>query len=133
MKAVYDTSVLATILSRREELLRLKQAISSGQIGLVTSPFILTELEAVLAEKFTLTRQGAKTRTRLLARVAEIVEPLKIEKVVRDPNDDFIMATAVAGKAEYIVTLDKDLLVLKKYKDIIIVTPAEFNELQPEA
>jgi predicted nucleic acid-binding protein len=46
------------------------------------------------------------------------------------PNDDFIIATAVVGKAEYLVTLDKDLLVLKKHEGISIVTPTQFKELQ---
>jgi len=55
MRIVYDTSVLATILSRREEVLRLKRAVSSGRVTLITSPFILNELEDVLAEKFMLT------------------------------------------------------------------------------
>jgi putative PIN family toxin of toxin-antitoxin system len=130
MRIVYDTSVLATILSRREEVLRLKRAVSSGRVTLITSPFILNELEDVLAEKFMLTIRGAKSRTRLLSRVTEIVKPQRIEKIVRDPNDDFIIATAVAGKAEYLVTLDKDLLVIKKHKGILIITPTQFNELQ---
>jgi putative PIN family toxin of toxin-antitoxin system len=129
MRVVYDTNVLATILSRRVEILRLKQAVSSGRMTLVTSPFILNELEAVLAEKFKLTKQGAKSRTRLLARITVVVKPQQIEKIVRDPNDDFIIGTAVAGKAEYLVTLDKDLLVLKKHEGILIITPSQFKEI----
>jgi putative PIN family toxin of toxin-antitoxin system len=131
MRVVYDTNVLATILSRRVEILRLKQAVSSGRMTLVTSPFILNELEAVLAEKFRLTKQGAKSRTRLLARITVVVKPQQIEKIVRDPNDDFIIGTAVAGKAEYLVTLDKDLLVLKKHEGILIITPSQFKKVLP--
>ena len=131
MRVVYDTNVLATILSRRVEILRLKQVVSSGRMTLVTSPFILNELEAVLAEKFRLTKQGAKSRTRLLARITVVVKPQQIEKIVRDPNDDFIIGTAVAGKAEYLVTLDKDLLVLKKHEGILIITPSQLKEVLP--
>lgn len=105
MRAVYDTSVLATILSRREEILRIKQLISSGRVTLIASLFIINELEVVLSEKFGLTKQGAKSRARLLARVTVVVEPLKIEKVSRDPSDDPILAAADVGKAEYLVTL----------------------------
>ncbi len=129
MRVVYDTNVLATILSRRSEILRLKQALSSGQVTLVTSLFILTELEAVLTEKFRLTKQGAKSRTHLLERVAEVVEPSPVERIVRDPDDDFIIATAIAGAADYIVTLDNDLLVVKEHEGIRIITPAEFTKL----
>ena len=44
----------------------------------------------------------------------------------RDPDDDMIIETALAGHCQYIVSGDKDLLVLKNYQDIAIVTPAEF-------
>jgi putative PIN family toxin of toxin-antitoxin system len=130
MRVVYDTNVLATILSRRTQILRLKQAISSGQVTLVTSCIILGELETVLAEKFKLTKQSASSRTRLLARVTEVVKPLRVEQIVRDPDDDFIVATAIAGKARYIVTLDKDLLVLREHKGILIIAPTQFNKLR---
>ncbi len=129
MRVVYDTSVLATILSRREEILRLQQAISRGHVKLVTSPFILNELETVLTKKFKLTKQGAKSRIHLLSRVAEVITPRFVEKIVRDINDDAIIATATAGRVDYLVTLDKDMLILKKHKDIIIITPAQFKEL----
>jgi hypothetical protein len=129
MRVVYDTSVLATILSRREEILRLQQAVSKGHVKLVTSPFILNELETVLTKKFKLTKQEAKSRTHLLSRVSEVITPQFVEKIVRDINDDAIIATAVAGRADYLVTLDKDMLILKKHKDIIIITLAQFKEL----
>lgn len=129
MRVVYDTSVLATILSRREEILRLQQAVSKRHVKLVTSPFILNELETVLTKKFKFTKQEAKSRIHLLSRVSEVITPQFVEKIVRDINDDDIIATAVAGRADYLVTLDKDMLILKKHKDIIIITPAQFKEL----
>jgi putative PIN family toxin of toxin-antitoxin system len=128
MRVVYDTNVLATILSRRDQVLQLQRAVSSGRITLVTSSFILQELEAVLIEKFKLTKQGAKVRTRLLARIADVVQPTFIDKVVRDPDDDMILATAITGRASYILTLDNDLLVLKTYKGITIETPTDFQD-----
>jgi putative PIN family toxin of toxin-antitoxin system len=128
MRVVYDTNVLATILSRRDQVLQLQRAVSSGRITLVTSSFILQELEAVLVEKFKLTKQGAKVRTRLLARIADVVQPTFIDKVVRDPDDDMILATAITGRASYILTLDNDLLVLKTYKGITIETPTDFQD-----
>ncbi len=129
MRVVYDTSVLATILSRREEILRLQQAVSKGHVKLVTSPFILNELETVLTKKFKLTKQEAKSRIHLLSRVSEVITPQFVEKIVRDINDDAIIATVVTGRADYLVTLDKDMLILKKHKDIIIITLAQFKEL----
>jgi len=47
-------------------------------------------------------------------------------KASRDPADDKFLAAAVEGKVEYVVTGDKDLLVLKAYKRVEIVTPGRF-------
>lgn len=44
----------------------------------------------------------------------------------RDPKDDMMLEAAVAGAAEYLVTGDQDLLVLKEFKGTRIVTPREF-------
>lgn len=122
MRVVYDTSVLATILSRRDLILQLQAVIASGSVSLVTSPYIINELEQVLSGKFGLTKKGAKSRARLLARVADVVHPQQPEQVVRDAKDDPIVATAIAGQADYIVTFDADLLVLNRHKGVSIVT-----------
>jgi uncharacterized protein len=47
-------------------------------------------------------------------------------RVVRDPNDDLILAAAIVAKAEYLVTRDDDLLSLGKHKRITILTPEAF-------
>ena len=46
--------------------------------------------------------------------------------VVRDPNDDMILACAIAAHASYVVTRDRDLLALSSYEDITIMTPEAF-------
>jgi predicted nucleic acid-binding protein len=46
--------------------------------------------------------------------------------VPRDPNDDMVIACAVKAKADYIVTRDRDLLVLDKYRTIAMTTPEHF-------
>jgi putative PIN family toxin of toxin-antitoxin system len=128
MRVVYDTSVLATIVSRRDLIVQLQAAVTDGSVSLVTSLFIVNELERVLWAKFGMTKQGAKSRARLLARVAEVVHPEPIEQASRDANDDPILATAITGHAAYIVTFDDDLLVLVEHQGIWIVTPDDFHE-----
>ncbi|PIP70614.1 MAG: putative toxin-antitoxin system toxin component, PIN family, partial [Nitrospirae bacterium CG22_combo_CG10-13_8_21_14_all_44_11] len=44
----------------------------------------------------------------------------------RDKDDNIIIGTALSGNAEFIITGDEDLLVLKTYKGIDIITPREF-------
>jgi predicted nucleic acid-binding protein len=50
-------------------------------------------------------------------------------RVCRDKSDDVALATAVAGKADVIVTDDEDLLVLKKFRGIEILSPRQFLKL----
>lgn len=47
-------------------------------------------------------------------------------KVCCDPDDDRFLEAAIEGRAQYVVTGDKDLLKLKKYRAVRIVTPAAF-------
>lgn len=128
MRILYDTNVLAK-LTRREELAAFRALISERQIVHITSEYILNELETILSLKFDLTKQKAKITVRLFARLSEVVKPESIEKVCRDPFDDYVLAAAVEGNAEYLVTEDKDLLVLKYYKDIRVVNKSTFRAI----
>ena len=74
----------------------------------ITSLRILAEIERVLHERLRLTRQQAKAASRLLKRYSSVVKPRTIKPVARDPDDDYILAAPLAGKADYIVTTDND-------------------------
>jgi putative PIN family toxin of toxin-antitoxin system len=52
-----------------------------------------------------------------------------VPNICRDPNDDMIIACAIAATADYIVTGDEDMLILKNYKDIVIINPRNFEAL----
>jgi predicted nucleic acid-binding protein len=55
-----------------------------------------------------------------------ITQDLPDLHVVRDPNDDMIVAVAVAAGAEYVVTRDKDLLSLCQHEGIVMIEPEAF-------
>lgn len=129
MRAVYDTSVLVTIFARRGEILKFKSDIISRKVRPITSDYILEELEEVLITKFQFTKQKSKVHTRSFARIATIVGLNNVERISRDVNDDPILATAIAAKAKYIVTLDNDLLILEQFEGILIVTPGQFKDV----
>jgi predicted nucleic acid-binding protein len=58
-----------------------------------------------------------------------IDETTSIARTCRDQDDDMIIACAVSATADYIVTGDEDLLVLKRYKNIVIINPRNFEAL----
>ena len=60
-----------------------------------------------------------------------LVTPVVLSgKICRDPNDDAILGTAVAGEGDCIITGDKDLLVLKHFGSIDIISPSEFSNYE---
>jgi putative PIN family toxin of toxin-antitoxin system len=52
-----------------------------------------------------------------------------IRGVCRDPNDDHVIACAVAAHAQYVITRDPDLLILRTYQDVQMVSPGMFSQL----
>lgn len=98
---------------------------------LVTSDFILSELRENLVQKFKYSTEDTEEAVTLLQSRMEVVIPSELESdVCRDPDDDTILGTAIAGNAECIVTGDKDLLVIKHFHTIDIIRPSEFAEYE---
>jgi len=98
---------------------------------LFTSGALLAELEKVLQrEKFLKRLAAAQIQAHDLvtgfAALTTVVQPAQIEPVVlRDPDDDAVIACAVAAAATNIVSGDRDLLTLKKHGEIEILKVAE--------
>ena len=66
---------------------------------------------------------------KLLRRQVRIVEPLVLPKqVCRDADDDAVLGTAAAAKADLTITRDADLLVLSSYGQTAIITPRQYVE-----
>ena len=59
----------------------------------------------------------------------EIIPAYSRVNVCRDPDDNKFISCAIDGQCYYIVSGDKDLLTLKQYRDVKIVTVSEFFEL----
>jgi putative PIN family toxin of toxin-antitoxin system len=90
---------------------------------LASSEPLLRELEDTLRDKFGITPPASAFLTAFRASI-RLVDPVTLPKpVCRDVADDVVLATAVAADADVLATGDQDLLVLKKYQGIPIVTP----------
>jgi len=66
----------------------------------------------------------------LLRERSEVVKPASLDKrICRDPDDDLVLATALASRADFIVTGDDDLFVLKIFRGIRILSPRQVLEI----
>ena len=131
MRAVFDTNVLVSALLWHGPPHALLEQVRNGSIALITSPALLAELADVIGRaKFDAILVRANTsREQALAQVrqlAEVVDPPPLpQPVCRDPDDDAVLALALAAKVDCIVSGDNDLLVLETFQGIAIITPAQ--------
>jgi uncharacterized protein len=101
--------------------------------SVIASEFIINELREKLTEKFKYSDQDVTAVESLLRTRMRIVEPSPLESnVCRDSEDDMILATALAGDAVCIITGDKDLLILKKFVEVDILSPSEFETYEEQ-
>ena len=131
MRVVADTNIIVSGLLWRGNPRQILDAARAGNIQLFTTAVLLIVLEDVLSrEKFASRLALAKVTPRDLvlgyAALASVIEPAEIEPVIlADPDDDAILACAVAAHSEIIVSGDSHLLDLKQYLDIRIIRAAE--------
>lgn len=132
MRVLLDTNVLiSAILFRGLPRSLLDRAIR-GELDLVTSPVLLDELEKILTDRFQVPSELARLARSELEILAEAVVPDDVPAVSRDPDDDQVLAAAIVGEVEAIVTGDRDLLVLESHRGIAILSPAEFESRSAE-
>ncbi|HEX9023739.1 MAG TPA: putative toxin-antitoxin system toxin component, PIN family [Geobacteraceae bacterium] len=131
MKAVFDTNVLIAAFISEGVCAKILTRARKKQFQLVTCPFVLNELERVLKKKFKATTDEVNQALDLITETVHIeVAPVKnAPGICRDPDDDNVLACALAAEADYLVTGDDDLLVLKSHRGIKILAPRDFELL----
>jgi putative PIN family toxin of toxin-antitoxin system len=138
MRAVLDTVVFVrALINPKGRWGRLLFELSDRYI-IVLSPDIITEIVSViyrpaLRERFPQMADPPQLdRVLHLFEQAEVVEPADEVSVSRDPNDDKFFACACAGRAQYIVTEDNDILGVGEYRGVRTISAAEFIALLEE-
>jgi len=131
-KAVFDTNIYISALGFGgipEHLLELSTG-PGRQFELYTSPDILKEIMRVLAsEKFQFSQEEIADAISVIDDAADVIHPGIKLNIIKHKPDNRILECAVKAKADYIVSGDKHLLGLKKYKGIQSITPADFLSL----
>jgi putative PIN family toxin of toxin-antitoxin system len=139
MRAVLDNNILVSyLLAHRPPISEIVDVhLAKSDFILVLSLFQLEELDRVLQYPKLQRYYDQETRLRFIALVAalsEIVDlPETVPPICRDPADDWIIASAVAGDADVIVSGDRDLLDLEQVGKILILSAVNFlTKLQEE-
>jgi uncharacterized protein len=132
MQVVLDTNVIISSIAFGGKPKAIMEKAIKGDIQLVLSDAMLEEIQGVLSgKKFPYPAHVVVEITQQLTSLAEIVYPEEEISVIKnDPSDNRILECAVAGKARYVVTGDADLLSIKSYQKIAILTPDEFLKLK---
>jgi len=129
IRATIDTNVVVSGLLFGGVPLKILEASFERRFTWVTSPDLLVELDTVLRQrKFSLSAQEIKELTEPVLDVVEIVVPSKRLTVIkRCDADNRVLECAVQGRSALIVSGDRrDLLSLKQFRGVDIVSPREF-------
>jgi hypothetical protein len=130
MRVVLDTNVLISALIKKGGSRRLLGKILKGEIKLILSKEIVKELMEVLQRpKFGryVTKKDIRTYIRILTTIASLIETKsKFEVIKDDPGDNKFLNCAYDGKADCVISGNKHLLTLKRFKGIKIISVNEF-------
>jgi putative PIN family toxin of toxin-antitoxin system len=131
VKAVFDTNVLFAALISPGVCAKLLLRARRGDFQLVICPRIRAELARVLGAKLHATPGEVRQALVLLDEAANVVVKPRgeVHGICRYPDDDHVLDCLLTSKAEYLVTGDADLLVLREFRGSPIMTPRAFELL----
>ena len=128
IRAVLDTNIVISSIFWKGKPYEVVERGIKGEYQLVISPEILGEVVERLRNKFRLPEEAIQQLVDIFLTHCHVVEPTSKFDVVRDKNDNKIIECAFDGKADCIVTGDLDLLKLKEFRGIRIMTARKFLE-----
>lgn len=126
MKIVLDSNIIIAAFAGRGLCNSLFE-LCLDRYEIIISEFILTEVSRTLHNKIKMPLQNVQIIIDYLKEFCVLSTYDKLsENICRDKNDNHIISLAVSNNVDYLITGDKDLLVLKKYKKVKIISPREF-------
>jgi len=130
-KVVLDTNVLLSALLWHQGKPRLIfRKVIEGSVRVFCCKEIIDELREILERDFNEPTELINQQISVVLAYAELIELSYFEKIVtEDPDDDIIMNCALSANADFVVSGDSHLLKLKYYRNIRIISPADFLNL----
>jgi len=129
MKVLLDTNVIIAAFAARGLSADVLELCLSGHT-VITSEHILSEVRDKLTGKVAVPASIAEDIVSYLRENSVLAVQLPVTDVeCRDKDDLPVLGAALAGHADYLITGDKDLLVLERYQNIRIITPRQLWEL----
>jgi putative PIN family toxin of toxin-antitoxin system len=133
--ALYDTNIFISGTFWRGLPRRALHLAKRGKVEIVTCESLLDELRDVLTrpdKPFCLSAKEADKVINNMRGYVRLVIPTRKVDVCRDPDDNLVIECALAGGAQYIVTGDPDLKMLRRFEEIEIVDVRTFVSLIEE-
>lgn len=126
-RVVLDTNVIVSGLLFGGIPQAIVQAALSESFDLAISPSLLDELERVLKTKFPHRWEAIQDTLEALREIASSVTPSEeVTRISEDPADNRVLECAISAHADAIISGDKHLLVLKRFRGIPILSPTAF-------
>ena|SRR3989338_9265543 len=126
MRVVLDTNVLIAAFATQGICHLILESILTHH-EFILSPGILKEIESVLKRKINIPHAKRQEIIKFLKDQSILLEDKTISALsCRDPDDIKVLALAIQGKVDFLITGDDDLLILKKVRQVPIISPREF-------
>ena len=128
LKLIIDTNLwVSFIISNKQSL--LDPFLFNEEARLLFSTELITEIQETIKKPRLKKYFGTNALDEMLLAFEPFIDLIQVESIItvcRDPKDNFLFALAKDGKADYLLTGDKDLLVLTKFGKTKIKTITAF-------
>lgn len=125
-RVVVDTNVIISAVVFGGNPAQIITMGGTKAVELYLSQHILQEVAGVLRKKFSWSPKQTRRTIEVLQRAASVVKPTERIFIARDEDDNAVLECAMAAQADYLISGDEDLLVLKENAGTKIVSPTQF-------
>ena len=125
-RIVNDTNVWLSALYFLGKPARIVHLIEEKNLISITSHAILDELREKMIVNFQTPAFAANGTVSYIQSISEFVSLRGRDFGLRDKADNMVLETAIAGKCSFLITGDNDLLTLREYERLQVVTPSQF-------